>query len=30
MKEEVGIQDSVSFHSYSPLLDPNPDVFYQF
>lgn len=29
MKEEVGIQDSVSFHSHSPLLDPNPDVFYQ-
>lgn len=29
MEEEVGIQDSVSFHSHSPLLDPNPDVFYQ-
>lgn len=27
--EEVGIQDSVLFHSHGPLLDPNPVVFYQ-
>lgn len=24
-----GIQDSLSFRSHSPLLDPNPDLFYQ-
>lgn len=27
--EEVGILDSVLFHSHGPLLDPNPVVFYQ-
>ena len=27
--EEVGVLDSVLFHSHGPLLDPNPVVFYQ-